>query len=104
MRRSEIDGLNLFVVFDLLRSALLEDAPVMHHRHVARNPQRDVEIVLDDDVADMRRQHIEDFDQIAPLRRRKTGGGLIKQNEPRPTAQPKRYLELTLRARDTHRK
>ena len=52
----EIDVLNLGVGLDLVGRAFLEDPAVVHHRDVVRDPQRHVEVVLDDDVADMVRQ------------------------------------------------
>ena len=48
--------LHLGVGLDLLRLAFLEDAAVVHHRHALDHAQRDVHVVLDDDIADVRRQ------------------------------------------------
>ena len=72
MPRSEIDRLNLFVVLDLAWRAFLEDAAVVHHGHIRRHLERNVEIVLDDDVSDMRGERVEDGDEVAPLGRRET--------------------------------
>ena len=98
MPGSEIDRLNLLVVLDLVRRAFLEDAAVVHHRHIGRHPERDVEIVLDDDVADMRRQRVEDGDEIAPLGRRETRRRLVEQDEARRAGQRQRDFELALLA------
>src|SRR6516162_9899187 len=93
MFRPEIDGLDFFVVLDVLRSALFEDAGVVHNRHVGGDAQGDVEIVLDDDVADMGRQRVENGDEIASLRGRKSGGRLVEENEPRRAGQSERNFK-----------
>src|ERR1700744_5073155 len=98
MPRSEVDGLYLLVVLELLRRAFREDAAVVHHRHEARNSQGDVEIVLDDDVADIGRQRVENSDEIASFRRRQTSGRLVEKDESRRARERQRDLELPLLA------
>ena len=66
--------------------------------HTRRHSQRHVEIVLDDDVADMVRQRVEDRDQIAPLGRRQSGRRLVEQDEARRAGQRQRHFELPLLA------
>ena len=66
MLATEIDFLDLGIVLDLLGGPLLQDASIMHHRHALRDPQRDVEIVLDDDVADVGRQRGENVPTARP--------------------------------------
>src|SRR5260370_558644 len=77
MSLPEVDGLDLGVVLDLLGRALLEDAPVVHHRHMERDAQSDVEIVLDEYIAYGRGEGIENPNEIAPLRRREARRGLV---------------------------
>ncbi len=60
--------------------------------------QRHVEIVLDDDVADMFRQRVEDGDEVAPLGRRQAGRRLVEQDEARRAGQRQRDLQLPLLA------
>src|SRR5271156_4393431 len=98
MPRSEVNGLNLLVALDLFRRAFGEDAPVVHHRYIGRNAQGHVEIVLDDDVADIGWQRVEYGDEIASLRRRQTRGRLVEQDESRRAGQRQRDLELALLA------
>ena len=57
-----------------------------------------VHIVLDDDVADVRRQRGEDLDQLAPLGRRQPRRRLVEQYEARRTRERERDLELALLA------
>ena len=76
----------------------LEDAAVVHHRHPLGHAQRHVEIVLDDDVADVGRQRVEDRDEVAPLGRRQAGGRLVEQDEARRAGERQRDLELALLA------
>ena len=98
MPRSEIDRLNLFVVLDLAWRAFLEDAAVVHHRHIRGHLERDVEIVLDDDVSDMRGERVEDGDEVAPLGRRETRRRLVEQDEPRRAGEREGDLKLPLLA------
>src|ERR1700733_14391243 len=98
MPRSEIDRLNLFVVLDFARRAFLEDAAVVHHRHIRGDFERDVEIVLDDDVSDMRGERVEDGDEVAPLGRRETRRRLVEQDEPRRASEREGDLKLPLLA------
>src|SRR5258708_13166947 len=95
---SEIDRLNLFVVFDLVWRAFLEYAAVVHHRHIRGHLERNVEIVLDDDISDMRGERVEDGDEVAPLGRRETRRRLIEQDEPRRASEREGDLELPLLA------
>ena len=67
MPRPEIDGLHRGIVLDLLRRAFFENPSIVHHRHIGRDAQSDVEIMLDDDIADMGGQSVEDFDEVAPF-------------------------------------
>ncbi|WP_192181716.1 hypothetical protein [Mesorhizobium amorphae] len=69
--------------FDLLRRAFLEQAAIVHHRDILRHTQRDIEIVFDDDVADMLGQRVEDGDEVAALGRRKSCRRLVEQDEAR---------------------
>ena len=98
MAASQIDLLHLRVVLDLLRRALLEQPAVVHHRDIVGDAQRDVEVVLDDDVADMARQRLQDLDEVAALGRRQAGGRLVEQDEARRAGQRQRDLELALLA------
>src|SRR3984957_8647544 len=98
MPRSEVNGLNLLVALDLFRRAFGEDAPDVHHRYIGRNAQGDVEIVLDDDVADIGWQRVEYGDEGASLRRRQTRGRFVEQDESRRAGQRQRDLELPLLA------
>ena len=70
----------------------------MHDRHLVGDAERDVEVVLDDDVADMRGERGEDRDQVAPLVGRQPGGRLVEQNEARRPGEGERNLELALLA------
>ena len=70
----------------------------MHHRHALRDPERHIEVVLDDDVADVRRQRREDIDEVAPFVRRQAGGRLVEQDEARRAGEGERDLELALLA------
>src|ERR1700751_3968461 len=87
MGRSEIDRLNLVVVLDLLRAPFLENPTVVHDRYMGGDPQRDIEVVLDDDIADVSRQGLENGDEVAPFGRRKAGRRLIEQDEARGSGQ-----------------
>src|SRR4029079_5251124 len=98
MLASEIDVLYLAIVLDLLRCSLLEDAAVVHDGNALDYPQRYIEIVLDDDVADMGWQCPQDRDKLAALARRKAGGWFIEQDEARRAGKGKADLELTLLA------
>ena len=69
---------------------------VMQHRDVLGDAQRHVEIVLDNDEADMVRQRVEDGDEIAPLGRRQSGRGLVEQNEARRAGERQRDFKLPL--------
>ena len=99
MPASEIDRLDLGVVLDLVRRAVLEDAAVVHHRHALGDPQRHVEVVLDDDIADV----ADGSDvRIATRSRRsvgdKPGGRLVEQDEARRAGERQADFELPLLA------
>ena len=98
MAASEIKLLHLGIGFDFAGQAFLEDAAVVHHRHALDHAQRDVHVVLDDDVADMRRQRGQDLDQLEPLGRREPCGRLVEQDEARRAGERERDLELALLA------
>ena len=70
----------------------------MHHRHALDHAQRDIHVVLDDDVADMRRQRGQDLDQLEPLGRREPCRRLVEQDEARRAGERERDLELALLA------
>ena len=70
----------------------------MHHRHALDDAQRNIHVVLDDDVADMRRQRGQDLDQLEPLGRRQPGRRLVEQDEARRARERERDLELALLA------
>ena len=95
---SEIDRLDLVVVLDLLGAPSLKIAAIVHHRHISRDSQCDIEIVFDDDVADMRRQRVENRDQFAPLGGRQSGRRFVEQDESRRAGQSQGDFELTLLA------
>src|SRR5262245_63173080 len=86
-RASEIDRLHLGIGFDLRRSTLLEDAPVVHDRDLVRHPQGDVEVMLDDDVADMLGQAAQQRNEMAALDRREAGRRLVEQDDARRTGE-----------------
>jgi hypothetical protein len=98
MSRPEIELLHLGVVLDLLRRAFLEDPAVVHHRHALRDAQRHVHVVLDDDVADVARQPVQDRHQLRPLGRRQPRRRLVEQDEARRPGQRQRDLQLPLLA------
>ena len=77
MAASEIKLLHFRIRLDFPRRAFLEDAAVVHHRHALDDAERDIHVVLDDDVADMARQRGEDRDQVAALIRREARGRLV---------------------------
>ena len=60
--------------------------------------QRHVEIMLDDDVADMAGQRAEDRDQVAALGRRQPGRRLVEQDQARRAGQRQCDLQLALLA------
>ncbi len=70
----------------------------MHHRHALDDAQGHIHVMLDDDVADMARQRVENADEITPLGRGETGGGLIEQDETWRTGQGERDFQLALLA------
>ena len=92
----QINRLHLGVVLDLLRRAFGKDAAVVHHGHKGRNPQRDVEIVLDDDVTDIGGQRVQNGDEIAALRRRQARRRLVEKDKPRRARERERDLKLPL--------
>ena len=98
MAGPQIEFLDLGVGFDLVRQAFLEDAAVVHHRDAFDDAQRDIHVVLDDDVADMGGQRRQDFDQFAPLGRGKPCGRFVEQDEARGAGERERDLELSLLA------
>src|SRR5262245_4731755 len=98
MRAAEIKLLHFRIGFDLFRPPLLEDTAIVHHGYAFDDAQRDVHVVLDDDVADMLRQGRQDFDQLLPLGRRQAGCRLIEQNEARRAGERERDFELALLA------
>src|ERR1700722_9400879 len=83
MPASKVEFLNLGIGLDLLGRAFLEDPAIVHHRHALDHAQRNVHVVLDDDVADMRGERGEDVDELGPFRRRKSGRWLVEQDEAR---------------------
>src|SRR5690242_2336016 len=98
MTPSEVDALHVRIVLDLRRRAMLEVGAVMHDGDLRDDAQRDVEIVLDDDEADMARQRIQDLDQLAPLRRRESRRRLVEQDEAWGARERHADLELALLA------
>src|ERR1700736_3081296 len=98
MAATQIQLLHLGIRLDLVRRAFLEDAAVVHHRDALDHPQRDIHVVLDDDVSDMAGKRGEYRDEIRPFARRQTGGGLVEENESRRAGERERDLELTLLA------
>ena len=59
----------------------LKMAAVVHHRDPVDDAQRDVEVMLDDDEADVRGSASQQRDQLAPLGRRQPGGRLVEQDQ-----------------------
>src|SRR3984957_13355336 len=98
MPASKVEFLNLGIGLDLLGRAFLKDPAIVHHRHALDHAQRDVHVVLDDDVADMRWQRGEDVDELSPFRRRKPSRRLVEQDEARRARERQCNLELTLLA------
>src|SRR5262245_4975135 len=98
MAGSQIDGLYLEVIFDFFRSPLLEDATIVHHGHARRYFHRDVEVMLDDDVADMVWKLSKNCHQVSALARRKSRRWLVEQNETRRARQRQGEFELALLA------
>ena len=95
---AQIDALDVGIVLDLRRRAMLEDGAVVHHRDPVDDAQRHVEVMLDDDEADIARQRVQDLDQLAPLGRRQPGCRLVEQDAARGTCQRHADLELALLA------
>ncbi len=98
MTAAQIQFLHLGIGLDLVRRAFLEDAAVVHHRHALDDAQRDVHVVLDDDVADMGGKRGQDGDEIAALGRRQARRRLVEQNEARRAGERQRDFELALLA------
>ncbi len=94
----QVDRLHLGVVLDLVRRAFLEDAAVVHDGHALDHAQRDVEIVLDEDVADVGGQRPQERDQLAALGRREPGRRLVEEDEARRARERHADLELALLA------
>ena len=90
--------LHLGVGLDRLRRPFLEDAAVVHDGHALDHAQRDVEIMLDDDVADVERQRPQDRDQFAAVGGREPGRRLVEQHEARRARERHADLELALLA------
>ena len=66
---TKVKLLHLGIIFDFFRRSLLEDTPVMHHRHPLRDFKRHIHIMFDNNISDMIRQALKDVDQQGPLRR-----------------------------------
>ena len=98
MLAAHVDRLHLGVVLDLRRRACAQHPAVVHHRDPRDDAQGDVEVVLDEDEAHVRRQHRQQGDELAPLRRRQPGGGLVEQDQARRAGERHRDLELALLA------
>jgi hypothetical protein len=77
---------------------VLQDVAVVHHGDPLGHAERDVEVVLDDDVAHVDGQRREEEHQLAPLGGREPGRRLIEQEEARRTGQRHADLELALLA------
>ena len=54
--RAHVDRVHFGVVLDFLRRAVLQHAPVVHHRDALGHAECDIEIVLDQHEAEMARQ------------------------------------------------
>jgi hypothetical protein len=70
----------------------------VHHRHARRGAHRDLEVVLDQQEAHVRRQRREQRDQLAPLGRREPRCGLVEEDQARRAGQRHADLELALLA------
>ena len=81
-----------------LGRAGLQHAAVVHHGDRLDHAQRDVEVVLDQHEAHVRRQRAQQRHQLAPLGRRQAGGRLVEQDQPRRAGQRHADLELALLA------
>ncbi len=68
----------------------------MHHRDTLGDAQRHVEIVLDDHVADMLRQRVEDRDEVTSFGRRKPCRGFVEEDEARRPGERQRDFQLAL--------
>ncbi len=95
---AHVDRLHLGIGLDLGRRAVLQQTAVVHHGHALDDAQRDVQIVLDQHEADMRRQRFEELHQVGPLGGRQAGGRLVEQDQPRRAGQRHADLELALLA------
>ena len=98
MATTEIQLLHFGIRLNLARRAFLEDGPLCIIVTLD-DAERDIHVVLDDDVADVARQRGEDRDQIAALMRRETRRRLVEQNKARRAGERERDLELPLLAR-----
>jgi hypothetical protein len=92
----EINALNLRIGLDFVRTAFFEDTAIIHDRDALNNAERNIEVVLDDDIADVARERLKDLDQLAALRWRQTGCGFVEQDEARRTCERDANFQLTL--------
>ena len=93
-----VDRLHLDVALDLRRAAVLEHPRVVHDGHVVHHAQRDVEVVLDEHEAHVRRQAAEQRHQLRALGGREPGGRLVEQDQARRAGEGHADLELALLA------
>ena len=91
---AHVDGLDFGIVLDLVGRAVLEQAAIVQDRHPLDDAQRDVEIVLDQHEAHMRRESRQQRHQLAALAGREAGGGLVEQDQARRAGQRHADLEL----------
>jgi hypothetical protein len=70
----------------------------VHHGHPVDDAQRDVEVVLDEDVAHVRRQRAQQRHQLPALGRREPGRRFVEEDQARRSGQRHADLELPLLA------
>src|SRR3981081_3444979 len=98
MLAAHIDRLDLGIVLDFVRRAVLQQAAVVQDRDALDDAQRDVDIVLDQHIAHMGRERRQQCHQLPTLRRGESGGRLVEQDEPRRAGPRHAALELAERA------
>jgi hypothetical protein len=93
---SHVNGLDLRIFFDLARRAVTQHPAVVHDGDALDHVQRNLEVVFNDDVADVAWQVIEQCDQFLALHRRQAGRRFIEQDQPRCAGQRHADFQLAL--------
>ena len=98
MSLPHVDSLHLRVVLDLVGRTVREDTSVVEHGDAIDDAKGNVEIVLDQDEADVGRQVAEQRHQLGALAGRQAGGRLVEEDEARRAGQRHADLKLALLA------